>query len=145
MISSPATVIGTSRRADVAGPLLRPSPFSMENLLPWQSQLMVPSETLATRQPWWVQTAENALNSPAVGWVTTTFWSAKIVPPPTSMSEVGVTSADQLACARVADEPPASVGGVGAVAAARGEQGYADAAAAEAAQGPAREICVGGH
>ena len=53
---------------------------------------MVPSETLATRQPWWVQTAVNALNSPSVGWVTTTSSSAKIVPPPTSMSAVEVSA-----------------------------------------------------
>src|SRR3954451_15008023 len=66
----------------------------MENLLPWQSQLMVPSETLATRQPWWVQTAEKALNSPSVGWVTTTFSSVKIDPPPTSIWEVGTGKSD---------------------------------------------------
>ena len=35
-----------------------------------------------------MQIAENALNSPAVGCVTTTFCSAKTVPPPTGMSEV---------------------------------------------------------
>jgi hypothetical protein len=49
---------------------------------------MVPPETSATTQPWWVQTAEKPLNVPAVGCVTTTFWSAKTFPPPTGMSEV---------------------------------------------------------
>src|SRR3546814_20633675 len=45
-------------------------------------------ETPVTRQPWWVQVAENALNSPAVGWVITIFSSSRIRPPPTSMSLV---------------------------------------------------------
>jgi hypothetical protein len=46
---------------------------------------------LLTWQPWWVQVLEKPLNSPAVGWVTTTFWSEKILPPPTGMSEVVVS------------------------------------------------------
>ena len=45
----------------------------MANLLPWQGQSIVPAATLLTVQPWWVQTAENALKVPACGWVTTTF------------------------------------------------------------------------
>ncbi len=45
LIESPETVIGTSASGNVAGPCST-SPFSMEYLLPWQSQLMVPSETL---------------------------------------------------------------------------------------------------
>src|SRR6266516_4735694 len=49
---------------------------------------MVPLETSLTRQPWWVQTAVNALNCPAAGWVTTTFWSWNTLPPPTGTSPV---------------------------------------------------------
>ena len=49
-------------------------------------------------QPWWVQIAVKHLNSPSVGWVTTTSSSAKIVPPPTGMSEV---------CERVRPDPAA--------------------------------------
>ncbi len=37
-------------------------------------------------QPMWVHTAVKHLNSPSVGWVTTTCWSGKIVPPPTGTS-----------------------------------------------------------
>jgi len=43
----------------VAGPWTT-EPSSIENLLPWHEQSMVPSETLETRQPWWVQAAEKA-------------------------------------------------------------------------------------
>ncbi|TCO39034.1 hypothetical protein EV646_11976 [Kribbella antiqua] len=39
----------------------------MLNLLPWQSQLMVPLATLATWHCWWVHTEVNALKVPAVG------------------------------------------------------------------------------
>ena len=91
LIESPETVIFSSASGNVAGPCST-SPFSMEYLLPWQSQLMVPSETLDTRQPWWLQIAVKHLNSPSVGWVTTTSSSAKIVPPPTSMSDVEVSA-----------------------------------------------------
>ena len=42
-------------------------------------------------QPWWVQTAVKHLNSPSVGWVTTTCWSGKILPPPTAISAVLVS------------------------------------------------------
>src|SRR5690349_10429320 len=49
---------------------------------------MVSFTTAATRQPWWVQTALNALNSPSAGWVTTIFSLGKILPPPTGMSDV---------------------------------------------------------
>ena len=44
---------------------------------------MPPACTELTMQPWWVQTAVKHLNSPSVGWVTTTCWSGKILPPPT--------------------------------------------------------------
>src|SRR6202161_4473291 len=49
---------------------------------------MVPLATLSTRHPRWVQTALNALNSPAVGWVTTTFSAENTFPPPTGISLV---------------------------------------------------------
>src|SRR5580765_5467221 len=48
---------------------------------------------VATWQPWWVQVALNALKVPAVGWVTTTFWSLKILPPPAGTAEAGPRSA----------------------------------------------------
>ena len=47
------------------------APSVILNLLPWHGQSMVPSAILSTRQPTWVQTALNALNSPFLGWVTT--------------------------------------------------------------------------
>src|SRR5260370_15027982 len=49
---------------------------------------MVPPVTLPTMQPWCVHTAVNASNVPAVGWVITIFLSARILPPPTGISEV---------------------------------------------------------
>src|SRR6202042_1784128 len=56
--------------------------------LPWQGQSIVPSATLSTVQPMWVQIALKPLNSPFVGWVTTTFSAVKIFPPPTGISLV---------------------------------------------------------
>ncbi|CAM5688278.1 hypothetical protein SVIOM74S_05715 [Streptomyces violarus] len=75
----------------VAGPWAT-EPSAMRNLLPWQTQLMVPSETDATVQRWCVQIAENALNRPCSGWVTTTSSSLKILPPPTGISSVEPSS-----------------------------------------------------
>ncbi|GHF03526.1 hypothetical protein GCM10010359_00320 [Streptomyces morookaense] len=49
---------------------------------------MVPPVTAETVHPSWVHTAENALNSPFAGWVTTTLLSLKTFPPPSGMSEV---------------------------------------------------------
>jgi hypothetical protein len=63
----------------------------MANLLPWQGQSIVPSATLFTVQPRWVQIAENAANVPATGWVTTTFVLANTVPPPTGISLVAAS------------------------------------------------------
>ena len=54
--------------------------------------MIVPPSTEVTRKPWWVQTAENASNWPAVGWVITIFCSARITPPPTGTSLVGASS-----------------------------------------------------
>jgi len=58
------------------------------NLLPWQGQSMVPSATWSTMHWACVQTALNALYSPADGWVTTTLAEVKILPPPTGTSLV---------------------------------------------------------
>src|SRR6478752_8090908 len=81
----------------------------MEKTLPWHSHLMPPACTELTMQPWWVQTAVKHLNSPSEGWVMTTWSSGKIVPPPTSMSEVcvkasGALLADSLGVASVDPE-----------------------------------------
>src|SRR5665647_334698 len=64
----------------------------MSYVLPWQGQVMVPLATPATVQPMWVQTALKALNSPALGWVTTIFAVSKTLPPPTGMSATLNTS-----------------------------------------------------
>src|ERR1700754_882945 len=77
---------------DSAGPRTT-EPSVAENRLPWHGQLTVPSDTWETVHPSWVQVEENALNWPAVGWVTTTCRSAKIVPPPTGTSAVLVSAA----------------------------------------------------
>src|SRR4051794_27602990 len=67
--SAPLTVTATGARGEAAGPCAT-EPSATLNLLPWQEQSMVPSVTLATMQPAWVQTAEKPLNSPFTGWVT---------------------------------------------------------------------------
>ncbi|AUG81895.1 hypothetical protein CFP65_7309 [Kitasatospora sp. MMS16-BH015] len=51
-----------------------------------RGQLIVPSATSWTAQPRWVQSAENALNWPGTGCVTTTFCSLRTTPPPTGTS-----------------------------------------------------------
>lgn len=91
LIESPVTVICLAGSGFWAGPLAT-APSAMRNSLPWQAQLIVPFETVATMQPWWVQTAEKALKPPFSGWVTTTFSSLKILPPPTGMSPVLVSA-----------------------------------------------------
>src|SRR5688572_28732941 len=53
---------------------------------------MLSPEMLVTWQFMWVQVEEKALNSPAFGWVTTTFSSAMITPPPTGTSAVDVSA-----------------------------------------------------
>jgi hypothetical protein len=55
--------------------------------------LIVPPVTLSTVQPAWVQTAVNAANEPAFGWVITTFWAARTFPPPAGMSVVLASAA----------------------------------------------------
>src|SRR3954453_17544849 len=49
---------------------------------------MVPEATLASVQPAWVQVAEKPSNVPFSGWVTTTFWESRTIPPPTGTSAV---------------------------------------------------------
>src|SRR5690349_13502798 len=83
----PLTVIFFSGNGDVAGPFLT-EPSLAENLLKWQPQLIVPPDTSATVQPWWVHVALNALNCPALGWVITTSAAATTTPPPTGTSVV---------------------------------------------------------
>lgn len=97
----------------------------MRNLLPWQGQLMVPSATVFTMQPWWVQTAEKALNSPAWGWVTTTFLSVITVPPPTGTSAAFTSTSpspdgEAEAGAELGAETGSEAGGGAEVAAAGG-------------------------
>ena len=58
----------------------------MLKLLMWHGQVMRPPEMPVTWQLWCVQVDEKALNSPAVGCVTTTFSPARITPPPTGTS-----------------------------------------------------------
>src|SRR3954468_6941580 len=92
-IEVPSTLMFLSGSGDVAGPRTT-DPSATAKRLPWHGQSIVPSVTSETVQPWCVQIAENALNSPAVGWVTTTCWSAKTAPPPTGTSAVLVSTAD---------------------------------------------------
>ena len=77
-------LLGERRRGGSAHRLSRPR---WSNMLPWHGQLIV-SVTSSTVQPWWVQTAVNPLKSPLVGWVITSFCSARITPPPTGTSAV---------------------------------------------------------
>lgn len=56
-MASPSTEMSAAGSGCWAGPFVT-LPSVMLNLLPWQAQLMVPSDTSATRQFWWVQTAE---------------------------------------------------------------------------------------
>src|SRR6188768_3527622 len=86
-MESPLTLMATALSALLAGPFAT-EPSATLNLLPWHGQLMVPPDTSPTTQPACVHTAVKHLNWPAVGWVTTIFWSSKILPPPTGMSEV---------------------------------------------------------
>ncbi|GEB57804.1 hypothetical protein SGA01_34090 [Streptomyces gardneri] len=74
-----------------------------------------------------MQTAEKALNSPAVGCVTTTFSLVKTVPPPTGIPEVLVSGGAPVAVAEVA-----------------GSSGVADAADVAGALGAAEVSGVAG-
>src|ERR1700758_5023779 len=85
----------------VAGPWTT-EPSLMLNLLPWQGQLMVPFETLLTKQPACVQIAVNALNDPDHGCVITILSLSMILPPPSGTWEVAARAADALPPAEVA-------------------------------------------
>src|SRR5690606_6193531 len=87
----------------LAGPSTT-APSATANLLPWQLQLIVPSTTSVTGHPWWVQVAENARNSPGLGWVTTTSCSRNTAPPPTGMSAVLASAPPRSAERRVRKE-----------------------------------------
>ena len=63
---------------------------------------MVPPDTSATVQPWWVHVAVNALIVPCCGWTTTTLSSGKTLPPPTGMSLVSASTFGPLALPWVA-------------------------------------------
>src|ERR1700761_2081459 len=80
----PETLICLAGSGLGAGPATT-SPVVMLYWLPWHGQSMVPSLIWLTIHPIWVQTALNALKSPAVGWVTTTCDSVKISPLPTGI------------------------------------------------------------
>ena len=100
--SPPLTVTLTVGSGRGAGPACT-LPSSIENLLPWQVQLIVPSLTEVTGHPWCVQIEENPRKSPFVGWVTTTWASGKISPPPTGTPEAGPSTLS----APAPDLPPA--------------------------------------
>lgn len=88
----------------VAGPWTT-EPSVMLNLLPWQGQLMVPFETLVTKQPSCVQIELNALNEPDCGCVITILWAVRISPPPSGTWEVAARGV--LLSAEVAVPPVA--------------------------------------
>jgi hypothetical protein len=67
-------------------------PSVIEKWLPWQGHTIWPPDISLTVHPIWVQMALNALNCPLVGWVTTTCWPARIVPPPTGTSASGTVA-----------------------------------------------------
>ena len=86
---SPVTVIVLGVRPVGCG-TGDPAPVAASKWLWWQGQTIWLPSTDATVQPWCGHTASNALNVPAVGWVTTVWLSAKTLPPPTGISDVGV-------------------------------------------------------
>jgi len=88
-----------------AGPVTT-SPVVMLYWLPWHGQSMVPSLIWLTMHPMWVQIALNALNSPAVGWVTTTCGPGKIMPLPTG---IWLVAASALAPAELLAPPAAAL------------------------------------
>src|SRR5262245_20701377 len=94
-------------RPRVAGPCFT-EPSSIEYWLPWQLQLIVPPSTLASGHCWCWQTELNPLNSPDIGWVTTTPAEAKTLPPPTGISLV-LANAAVLPPPGPGDESPAEL------------------------------------
>ena len=85
-MESPEVTNSTAGSGSWAGPLTG-SPLVMSKWLLWQGQTITPSATEPTGQPWWVQMALKALNSPSFGWVTT-YFSSTTRPPPTATSEI---------------------------------------------------------
>src|SRR5690606_3479495 len=85
------TVAVRAGRPRVVGPRAT-EPSSMRYWLPWQVHVIRPSPIWETRQNSCWQTASNARNSPATGWVTTTRRWVSITPPPTGTSETGMPS-----------------------------------------------------
>ena len=116
---SPETVICLAGSGLGAGPATT-SPVVMLYWLPWHGQSMVPSLIWLTMHPIWVQTALNALKSPAAGWVTTTRGPVKILPLPTGIWLVAASAVAAVAllapaahrllaprrCSRCPPEPP---------------------------------------
>src|SRR4051812_5685370 len=95
-MESPSTAIFLAGSGFLAGPSAT-EPSAILNLLPWQGQSTVPSAILSTVHPWCVHTVEKATKLPFVGWVTTTPFLAKILPPPTGISEVLARATPTLA------------------------------------------------
>src|SRR6185437_3700925 len=87
----PETLICLAGSGLGAGPATT-APVEMLYWLPWHGQSMVPLLTWLTMHPMWVQTALNALNSPAVGWVTTTCGPDRTSPPPTGILLVATSA-----------------------------------------------------
>jgi hypothetical protein len=115
---SPVTLKGLAGSGLGAGPAST-APSVIEYSLPWHGQSIRPSAIWLTMQPMWVQTALKTLNSPAVGWVTTVVWAAKILPPPTGMALVAVSApAAEPPEAAEGDEAEAGVDAAALVAAA---------------------------
>jgi len=89
----------------VAGPWTT-EPSVMLNLLPWQGQLIVPCETLLTKQPSCVQIALNALKDPDCGCVITMRSASMILPPPSGIWEVAARAVAAMAVPLVAGVTP---------------------------------------
>ena len=87
----------------MAGPWTT-EPSVMLNLLPWHGQLIVPFETLLTKQPACVQITVNALKDPDCGCVITMRLASMILPPPSGTWEVATraVAADALPLAEAA-------------------------------------------
>src|ERR1700730_6150799 len=104
----PETLICLAGSGRGAGPATT-APVVMLYWLPWHGQSMVWLLIWLTMHPMWVQTALNALNSPAVGWVTTTCGPGKIMPLPTGILLVAASAFAALELtAPPAAAPPAA-------------------------------------
>jgi hypothetical protein len=133
-IESPWTKIALAGNGRVAGPFATEP--SRLNRLPWHGQLIVPSATLFTVQPAWVQIADNPLNTPCVGCVSTT--SPMITPEPRGTSEVLAMTVAGPGEAGVVDAGalPSTVGPDGGSLLAVGFLPYVEHAATTAANKP---------